>query len=195
MKMGKLEKLFVNSDGHSQSVSQHAEKLLQHTKVRPGQRLLDLGTGNGAVPIYLAKQYGLDVTGVDIDQAQIDIAKANSLGMDGVQFLALDGTQLPFNDGEFEVAITNKVTHHIPNWQAVVKEMVRVVKPGGYLIYSDLVYPQALATVGGSIASSRAGFPTYKALKAILVWNKMTPIYESKVPLHFEGVYQKPVHI
>jgi ubiquinone/menaquinone biosynthesis C-methylase UbiE len=195
MKMGKLEKLFVNSDGHSRSVSQHAEKLLQYTQVRPGQHLLDVGTGNGAVPIHLAKQYGLDVTGVDIDQAQIDRAKANSLGMDGVQFLTLDGTRLPFADGEFEVAITNKVTHHIPNWQEVVEEMVRVVKPGGYLIYSDLVYPQALATVGASIASSRAGFPTYKTLKALLVWHKMAPIYESKVPLHFEGVYQKPVHM
>ena len=67
MKMGKLEKLFVNSPSHSQRVSQHAEKLLNLIDFKAGQKYLDVGCGNGAAPIYLAQKYQLDVTGIDMD--------------------------------------------------------------------------------------------------------------------------------
>lgn len=194
MKMGKLEKLFVNSDGHSQTVGQHAEKLLGYAQVQPGQCFLDVGTGNGYVPIHLSRHYGLNVTGVDIDPEQIELARANSQGMGGLRFLTLDGTRLPFEDGEFDVVFTNKVTHHIPNWQEAFQEMVRVVKPGGSFIYADLVYPQALATIGASIAGKKAGFPTRDTVKALLTRYHMSTIYESKSPLHFEGVYRRPLN-
>ena len=57
MKMGKFEKLFVNSPSHSQQVSQHAEKLLNLIDFKAGQKYLDVGCGNGAAPIYLAQKY------------------------------------------------------------------------------------------------------------------------------------------
>ncbi len=58
--------------------------------------------------------------------------------------------------------------HHIPNWPEAVAEMIRVLKPGGYLIYSDFVYPSWVATLGRVITRNLAGFPTRTALISFL---------------------------
>ena len=80
MEMGKLEKLFVNSASHSRSVSRHAEKLLRYVDVKPNQRYLDVGSGNGAAPIHIARTLHLDVTGVDVDPEQTQVAEARGQG-------------------------------------------------------------------------------------------------------------------
>lgn len=191
MKMGKLEKLFVNSEGHSRQVSQHAEKLLKLTDFKAGQKYLDVGCGNGAAAIHLAQTFGLNVTGVDVDPEQIQIARANSQGLTNARFMSVDGAQLPFAGGEFDLVFTNKVTHHIPNWQGVMAEMIRVLKLGGYFIYADLVLPTPLAVLGASIAGNRAGFPTRKALEAFVAQNNLSMVHLSTLPLHYEGVFQR----
>jgi tRNA1(Val) A37 N6-methylase TrmN6 len=76
MRMGRFEKRFVNSAGHSRRVAEHAVQLLQAANPQPGQRLLDVGCGNGAAPIHAAKTLGLAVTGVDVDVEQIEAAAA-----------------------------------------------------------------------------------------------------------------------
>jgi ubiquinone/menaquinone biosynthesis C-methylase UbiE len=184
MKMGKLEKLFVNSAGHSRSVSRHAEKLLRYTGFEPKQRYLDVGCGNGSAPIHIAKSFGLDVTGVDVDPEQIQAAEASSQGLPNARFMTVDSIQLPFEDGEFDIVATNKVMHHIPNWEDAVAEMLRVLKPGGYLIYSDLVFPGPIAQLGASLLGNLSGFPTRKALNSIVAQNDLTAIRLSTSPVH-----------
>ncbi len=193
MKMGKIEKLFVNSPSHSQQVSQHAEKLLKLVNFEAGQKYLDVGCGNGAAPIYLAKKYRLDVTGIDVDPDQIRRAEASSQIIDRARFLTVDGIQLPFEDHEFHIVSTNKVTHHIPNWQDAVTEMIRVLKPGGYFIYADLVYPNWLAGIGNTVAKNYAGFPTAEALNLLLTEYNLSKIHRSTSPVHYEAVYQKSI--
>ena len=78
MKMTNLEKTFVNSTTHSRQVSSYAERLLQFTQFKAGQRYLDVGCGNGAAPIHLARKYELQVTGIDVDPEQIRRAEAQS---------------------------------------------------------------------------------------------------------------------
>jgi demethylmenaquinone methyltransferase/2-methoxy-6-polyprenyl-1,4-benzoquinol methylase len=129
MKMGKFEKLFVNSSNHSQRVSNQAERLLRYVNLEPGLKYLDVGTGNGAAPIFVAKKYGLQVTGVDVDPEQIEVAESNSVDISNVHFFTVDSTQLPFEDNEFDIVSAFKVTHHIPNWKDALAEMLRVLKP------------------------------------------------------------------
>ena len=74
MKMGKLEKLFVNNAGHSQSVVRHTEAMMCHITTQPGQTYLDMGCGNGAAAIYVAQTFDLKVTGVDVDGEQIGLS-------------------------------------------------------------------------------------------------------------------------
>lgn len=191
MKMTNLEKLFVNSPSHSRQVSNHAEKLLKLVDFKAGQKYLDVGCGNGVAPIHLAKKYHLDVTGIDVDPEQIRLAEEHSQSLANAHFLAIDGTQLPFEDGEFDIVFTNKVTHHIPNWKDALAEMVRVLKPNGYLIYADLVYPGWLAAIGQLVAKNRAEFPTRAGLEALVEQQHLARIHLSKSLVHYEAVFQK----
>ena len=75
MKMGRFEKSLVNSRMRSRRVSRHAERMLELAEFREGQAYLDVGCGNGAAPLRISRQYGLDVTGVDVDAEQIHLAR------------------------------------------------------------------------------------------------------------------------
>jgi SAM-dependent methyltransferase len=191
MKMTRFEKLFVNSPSHSQQVSWHAEKLLKLIEVRAGQKYLDLGCGNGAAPIYLAQKYPLDVTGIDIDPDQIRLAEQQSHGMNNVHFQTNDGRRLPFLEGAFDIVSTNKVMHHVPNWPEAIAEMIRVLKPGGYFIYADLIYPGWLAALGKMVLGRYAGFPTQPALDSLLAQYFLSPVHRSVSVFNYEVVYQK----
>ena len=192
MKMSKIEKVFVNSPTHSSQVSHHAESLLNLTKYEVGQKYLDVGCGNGAAPINLAAKYPLNVTGVDVDPDQIKEAKKISAGINNVCFYTLDGTQLPFEDDAFDIVATNKVMHHVPGWKRAFTEMVRVLKPDGYLIYSDLVYPKWLAVTGKMFAGNMAGFPTKVAIEKLVAEHQLRKVYCLPSLMQYEAIFQKP---
>lgn len=190
MKMGKLEKLFVNGLGHSRSVSRRAERLLSHTDPRPGQRYLDVGTGNGQTAIDMAVKHRLDVTGIDIDREQVRLAQASADGIENVQFMTLDGRDLPFADDAFDIVSAFKVTHHIADWQEAVEEMIRVLRVGGCFLYADLVVPESAAALGTKFIKG-IGFPTIAGLTRVVEANGLYPIHATRGTVHYEAVYRK----
>jgi ubiquinone/menaquinone biosynthesis C-methylase UbiE len=141
MKMHRLEKLFVNSDRHSSRVAKQAEQRVRTIIPERGQRLLEVGCGNGAALTHLAHTFGLDVTGVDLDPDQIKAAAQAANGLPSARFLVSDATKLSLPDDRFDIVYTNKTTHHIADWPNALAEMARVLKPGGHLIYSDFTAP------------------------------------------------------
>jgi ubiquinone/menaquinone biosynthesis C-methylase UbiE len=194
MKMGKLEKIFVNNPGHSKQVSRYAEKFFAFIDTKPKQKYLDVGCGNGAAPTHLARKYHLNVTGIDVDPEQIQLAEAHSRDVDNVRFRTIDGTQLPFEDNEFDIVSTFKATHHIPDWPGALAEMLRVLKPNGYFIYADFVYPKWLAAIGRKLVKNNAGFPTVEALNLFIEENHLARVHWSKSLMHLmqcEFVLQK----
>lgn len=191
MKMSDLEKLFVNSPRHSKQVSHHAENLLKRIEVADGQSYLDVGCGNGAAPTYIAKKYHLNVTGIDIDPDQIRAAKQQSTEIKNTRFLTIDGTALPFDDGTFDIVFTNKVMHHIPNWEDALSQMIRVLKPGGYLLYADLVFPGWPAAIVRRMLKNVFGFPTVASLNAIFTRHQLVTVYLFEGWLHYEAILQK----
>lgn len=190
-KMGQFEKTFVNSDRHSRRVSLYAEKLVAPANPQPGQRYLDAGCGNGAAPISLARRFRLEVTGVDVDPEQIALARASSLGTANVRFMTLDSRSLPFIDGEFDIVFTNKTIHHIAGWQKALAEMIRVLKPGGYLIYADFILPSIAARLGEALFGGRAGFPTREVLDDLFARSGLQAVHRLVLPMHFECVFLK----
>lgn len=180
MQMGRFEKRFVNSPGHSSRVASRAQQFVQTIDPRPWERLLDVGCGNGAAAIHLATMLGLDVTGVDVDAEQIELATAAGDGLAAVRFLVADATRLPFDDGEFDLVYTNKTTHHIRDWQRALAEMARVLTPGGQLLYSDFVAP-----FGHRL-------PTRRVLSCFADHHGLESDQRRGSPLHYTGVFRKP---
>ncbi len=190
MRMGPLEKLFVNNPVHSRRVARHAVGMLRHTDSRPGQRYLEVGCGNGAAPHRVVRHYQLDVTGVDVDPAQIRAAERRCRGDANVRFLTVDGTQLPFPDEDFHIVATHRATHHMPNWEAAVDEMLRVLKPGGYFVYSDLVLPDVVAFLARVVVFSR-GFPTPRTVGALMARHGMSRVHRLHLLIHYQAIWQK----
>lgn len=191
MKMTKFEKFFVNSEGRSQRVAEYAEKMLKLAGFATGQSYLDFGCGNGAAAIRLASKLRLKVTGIDVDPEQIEAARERSGQTANVRFLAADGTKLPFGDNEFDFVGTHMVTHHIPDWQDALQQMLRVLKPNGCLIYKDFALPNWLASLGRKISKS-LGYLTADDLNRFAEENRLAVVHLARPFNKYEAVWRKP---
>ena len=107
----------------------------------PESHILDVGSGSGGPALYLAKQSGARVTGIDINRYGIEAANemARSRGMAGrSRFLHRDACDpLPAGDAEFDAIICIDAIIHFQNRPGVLQEWYRVLKPGGRLLYTD----------------------------------------------------------
>ena len=191
MKMTKFEKFFVNSPRRSRRVAEYAERMLRLVGAAPGQSYLDFGCGNGAAAIHLASKLSLKVTGIDVDPEQIEAARARSEETAKVRFLTADGTELPFDDNEFDFVATHMVTHHIPDWQNALQQMLRVLKPNSYLIYRDFALPKSVASLGKKISKS-LGYLTAEDLGRFAQENHLTAVHFARSLNKYEVVWRKP---
>jgi len=104
-----------------------------------GARWLDVACGPGVISRAMAGRVG-SVSGVDLTPAMVEEAerRAREEGIDNVGFALGDATALELADGSFDGAITRLSLHHIPAPDRVVAEMARVVRPGGWVVVSDI---------------------------------------------------------
>jgi len=122
------------------SVESHAFHLLPHLK--PGMRVLDFGCGPGTLSVGLAKAIEPgEMHGIDVEASQIEIAQnaAEAGGHMNATFHVGNAAELPFEDGYFDVAHCHTVLMHIPDTQAVLAEVKRVLKPGGIIASRELI--------------------------------------------------------
>jgi ubiquinone/menaquinone biosynthesis C-methylase UbiE len=96
-----------------------------------GKRLLEVGCGMGTDLLQFARG-GAICTGVDLTPRSIEISRRHFevYGLPG-NFLLTDGERLPFPDESFDVVYSNGVLHHTPDTAGAVREVHRVLKPGG----------------------------------------------------------------
>lgn len=110
--------------------------------LRPGLRVLDFGCGPGTISTGLAKAVSPgEMHGVDMEESQIDMARtfAMSRGQSNARFHVGDVTDMPFEDGYFDVAHCHKVLMHVPDTSAVLAEVKRVLKPGGIIGCREMI--------------------------------------------------------
>ncbi|HIU47068.1 MAG TPA: methyltransferase domain-containing protein [Candidatus Fimadaptatus faecigallinarum] len=110
--------------------NQHRQAYMQAFDLDGARRLrmLELGCGPGALTQSLARWYpNADITAIDLDSAFIEFAAHRAPGL---RFIEADATALPFEDGEFDVTISNTVQEHIAP-ERFFGEQHRVLKRGG----------------------------------------------------------------
>lgn len=98
-----------------------------------GARVLDVGCQLGALPVALS-ELGADVTGVDVDDALLDGARLRARCYDATAtFARAEAEALPFADASFDVVTFVDVIEHVTDARAAVRELARVLRPGGVL--------------------------------------------------------------
>ena len=110
----------------------------RHFELNPGDRLLDLGCGEGrhVISAYVEGE----ITAIGVDLCLKDLQTAQQRAADFVEgerpekslsLINADGMKLPFADNSFDKIICSEVLEHIPDYQAVLVEIERILKPGG----------------------------------------------------------------
>ena len=107
-----------------------------------GARVLEVGCGPGHLSVRLARRHGLDTTGLDLDPAMIERARANAdRAGEGDErrpsFLVGDVASMPFPDGTFDLAVSTMSMHHWADPAAGLTEMARVLRPGARALVWD----------------------------------------------------------
>ena len=129
--------------------------------LKPGQTVLDLGSGGGIDCFLAAKKVGSTgkVIGVDMTAAMIERARANKakLNAENVEFRLGEIEHLPVEDNSVDVIISNCVINLSPDKPQVFREAFRVLKPGGKLAVSDIVTDGPLPDVVKNNLSAWAG--------------------------------------
>jgi ubiquinone/menaquinone biosynthesis C-methylase UbiE len=94
---------------------------------------LEIGVGTGRIALPL-RDAGVAMTGVDLSQPMMDVLVEKAGGRPPFPLARADATRLPFADGCFVAGLASHVFHLIPNWEAAIGELVRVVSPGGVVL-------------------------------------------------------------
>jgi ubiquinone/menaquinone biosynthesis C-methylase UbiE len=142
-----IEKFLLNKLQSKKGTINLIEKLLDFVELNGQRSFLEIGCGSGFITQHLANKYGGEVTGIDIDPRQIELARKGSIYIRDISYLEADATSLPFEDRKFDIVLSVGVLHHIENWLDSLKEMKRVLKPGGYFLYADIVYPESITAI------------------------------------------------
>ncbi len=153
-------------------VSELAEGVIEWLAPRPGERILDLGCGDGAVGERLARM-GCRVVGVDNSADMLRAARRR-----GLEVVLADGERLPFEQ-EFDAVFSNAALHWMPDARAVAEGVFRALRPRGRFVgeFGGHGNVAAIITAMRAVARRRGGeermagpwfFPTSEEYAALL---------------------------
>ena len=159
-------------DTHARFVSDLAAGVVEWLAPRAGERILDLGCGDGVLTAEL-RQLGAEVIGVDSSDEFVDAARAR-----GLDARLMDGEALTFGP-EFDAVFSNAALHWMPKADAVAAGVMRALKPGGRFVaeFGGHGNVAAIVTAMRAIGERRGGdlslanpwyFPAPQVYQALL---------------------------
>lgn len=113
------------------------ESAIAKAYLRPEMVVADVGAGTGFMAAGLAPLVS-HVYALDGSPAMLDVARRNLSGLSNVTFQTSDGHNLSLPDASVDAMFANMYLHHCPDPLAAIREMTRVLKPGGRLVITDL---------------------------------------------------------
>jgi ubiquinone/menaquinone biosynthesis C-methylase UbiE len=124
----RLLALYVTPD-----VIAQRKDFLHALDLKPGERVLDVGSGPGFLATEIAEAVGNSgsVCGVDISEPLLKIARSRAQEEYEIEFRYGDATKLPYQDDEFDAVVSTQVLEYVPDVDAALSEFHRVARPGG----------------------------------------------------------------
>ncbi|CAG0971561.1 partial demethylmenaquinone methyltransferase / 2-methoxy-6-polyprenyl-1,4-benzoquinol methylase, partial [Planctomycetaceae bacterium] len=141
MKLNNLEFMLVNNPVRAWSQrALETPRLIGPRSSLAGQRVLEVGCGRGVGIEILLSLGAAHVTGFDLDPMMIDRAWQRTVNYgDRARVFVGDAERIDATDVSFNAAVDYGVVHHIPDWRQALKEIARVLKPGGVFYFEDLL--------------------------------------------------------
>lgn len=160
------EAVDYDSMDHSEVNRRFVDQLLEHRLPAEGSddrpiRVLDVGTGTALIPLELCRRdVPTQITAIDLAAYMLQVGQRNVIreGLQSrIKLEHLDAKDLPYSSGSFDWVISNSIVHHIPDPLPCVREMIRVLVPGGLLFVRDLLRPADQTTLTHLVQTYAAG--------------------------------------
>lgn len=125
-------------------VERRTRLLAQMSEVTAGDRVLELGCGNGVFSRRLAR-WGIVLTAIDLSLELLQLAREKLLGVADAAVVHADVEHLPFSDQSFDAVIGSSILHHVP-FPASLLEIRRVLRHGGRVAFAEpnMMNPQVM---------------------------------------------------
>jgi demethylmenaquinone methyltransferase/2-methoxy-6-polyprenyl-1,4-benzoquinol methylase len=119
------------------------QRAAERSALRAGGRALDVATGTGDLAIALARHLGGEgeVVAVDFSERMLEVARTKAAGMP-IRFEVANALALPFDDDEFDAATVGFGARNFSDLDRGLREMVRVVRPGGTVVVLEITTPR-----------------------------------------------------
>lgn len=130
----------INDQGRDQRL----RHLLKFANLPSGLRIMDVGTGNGRLALMLAEDGAREVVGIDISPAMLEIAEYLRISNGSptarrVSYRLAAVQRVPFRNEGFDAVTCRLVLHHAHKPEEILREVMRLLRPGGVLILADLL--------------------------------------------------------
>jgi len=141
------------------------DEIARRLRLKVGQHILDAGCGQGIASVDIAKRYGVHVTGITIVPFEATRARRHARRHEvthHTDYQVMDYSSTSFPADHFDAIYTNETLSHSPHPAATLREMRRILKPGGriafeeYTIAPDDAFPDDLKRAWGLIITGSA---------------------------------------
>jgi demethylmenaquinone methyltransferase / 2-methoxy-6-polyprenyl-1,4-benzoquinol methylase len=136
--------------------------LVSRVEIAPGGRVLDVATGTGAVAVELVRARGCSVVGLDQSREMLAVARrrVDAAGLSAqIELVEGHADELPFEDGAFDALTFTYLLRYVDDPAATLRELARVVRPGGTIASLDFGVPERALWRGLWELYVRVGLP------------------------------------